>query len=214
MTAAASIAGGLLAGSALLLALFTLGFRTKFAPLQAAIRRFNRDVTNPRQLQRAGQPGSWASVIHHVGRTTGRPYRTPIVALPTESGFLFALPYGPRADWVRNVLAAGSATLDHNGETTQLARPNLVPADEANHLLPRTQQQIHRIYGVQDFLLAKQTDSPPSSQRPTRGADSSGHAADQKAADDHAGITRQTSLRSLAAGIPEASGARWRSSRH
>lgn len=154
MTAAVTIIGGLLAGSLLLLAMFTVGFRTKFAPLHSAIRRFNRDVTNPRQLQRAGQPGSWASVVHHVGRTTGTPYRTPVVALPTESDFLFALPYGPTTDWVRNVLAAGSATLDHDGHTTQLTRPRLVSADDVDHVLPRTQQQLHRIYGVQDFLVA------------------------------------------------------------
>lgn len=170
MTAAAFIVGGLVAGGGLLLALFTLGFRTKFAPLHAAIRRFNRDVTNPRQLQRAGQPGSWTSVIHHVGRTTGRPYRTPVVALPTEHGFLFALPYGSQADWVRNVLAAGTATLDHDGQTTQVARPSLVPADETNHLLPRRQQQIHRIYGVEDFLVVHQTGSPPSSHGSKRPA--------------------------------------------
>ena len=159
MTAAASIVGGLLAGSGLLLAVFTVAFRTKFGPLHAAIRRFNRDVTNPRQLQRAGHPGAWASVVHHVGRTTGSSYRTPVVALPTDDGFLFALPYGPRADWVRNVLAAGSTTLDHDGQTTQVTRPTLVPADEANHLLPRKQQRMHRIYGVEDFLVVDRADS-------------------------------------------------------
>lgn len=159
MTAAAGIVGGLLAASGLLLAVFTVAFRTKFAPLHAAIRRFNRDVTNPRQLERAGQPGAWASVVHHVGRTTGKRYRTPVVALPTDDGFLFALPYGPRADWVRNVLAAGSMTLDHDGHTTQVAHPTLVPADEVDHLLARTQQRMHRIYGVEDFLLVDRTDS-------------------------------------------------------
>lgn len=163
MTAAAVIIGGLLSGCGLLVALFTLVFRTKFAPLHAAIRRFNRDVTNPQQLKQAGQPGSWASVIHHVGRATGKSYRTPVVALPTEDGFLFALPYGPRTDWVRNVHAAGTATLTHNGQATQVARPRLVPADEANHRLPRKQQRIHRLYGVEDLLAVDQTDrSPPS----------------------------------------------------
>lgn len=167
MTAAVIIIGGLLAGSGLLLALFTVGFRTKYAPLHTAIRRFNRDVTNPRQLQRAGQPGSWASVVHHVGRTSGKPYRTPVVALPTENGFLFALPYGPTTDWVRNVLAAGSATLEHDGHTTQLTRLRLVPADDANHLLSLAQQQFHRIYGVQDFLVADATGSPTTDQDST-----------------------------------------------
>lgn len=168
MTAVAVIVGGLLAAGALLLALFTLGFRMKFAPLHAAIRRFNRDVTNPRQLQHAGQPGSRISVVHHVGRTSGRPYRTPVVALPTEDGFLFALPYGLRSDWVRNVLAAGSATLEHRGRSTQLTRLSLVPADHANRLLPRSQQRIHSVYGVDDFLLADQIGSPPATHAEKR----------------------------------------------
>jgi deazaflavin-dependent oxidoreductase (nitroreductase family) len=159
MTGAVGIVGALLAGGALLLVAFTVGFRTKFAPLHAAIRRFNRDVTNPRQLQRAGRPGAWASVVHHVGRSTGTPYRTPVVALPIDDGFLFALPYGPRADWVRNVLAAGSTTVQHDGRTYRIAHPKLVSADDADHVLPRKQQRMHRIYGVEDLLVVDRTDS-------------------------------------------------------
>lgn len=141
-----------------LLATFTIGFRSKFPPLHDAIRRFNRDVTNPRQLERAGQPNAWASVVHHVGRTTGTPYRTPVVALPTRDGFVVALPYGPAADWVRNVLAAGSATIEHHGLDARVERPELLSAEQANAFFPASGQWMHRIYGVDDALLLHRAD--------------------------------------------------------
>ena len=30
----------------------------------------------------AGTPGAYASIMHHVGRTSGDPYETPVVAVP------------------------------------------------------------------------------------------------------------------------------------
>jgi deazaflavin-dependent oxidoreductase (nitroreductase family) len=120
---------------------FVMSFRTKFRPVQNAIRRMNRGVLNPRQLRTAWHSGAWASVVHHVGRTSGTSYRTPVVAVPTADGFVVALPYGPRADWVRNVVAMGSATIDHDGRTIRVDQPELVPASYANRFLPPRQQR-------------------------------------------------------------------------
>lgn len=150
------IAGGLVGVGFLA---FTLSFRTKFRPVQDTIRRMNRSMTNPRVLATAGQPGAPASVVHHVGRRSGAPYRTPVVAVPADGGFAVALPYGPRADWVRNVLTAGSATLDHEGVSIPVTDPELVPVDVANPLFPRKEQLLHRLYGVEDFLLVRQAGS-------------------------------------------------------
>lgn len=138
---------------------FTLSFRTKFRPVQDAIRRLNRSVTNPRVLATAGEPGAPASVVHHVGRRSGASYRTPVVAVPANGGFAVALPYGPRADWVRNVLAAGAAILEHEGDRISVTDPGLVPADVANPLFPRKEQLMHRFYGVDDFLLVRHAGS-------------------------------------------------------
>lgn len=147
--------GWVVATAGVLLAAFAVSFRTKFGPVQDVVRRFNRDVTNPRQLQTAGQAGAYASVVHHVGRSSGVPYRTPVVAVPTTGGFVFALPYGPEADWVRNVLAAGSATIEHEGEVVAVDQPELVPVDEVNPLFPATEQRMHRAFGVDDFLRVR-----------------------------------------------------------
>ena len=39
---------------------------------------------------------------------------------------MIALPYGPGANWVRNVLASGSATIVHEGQTLDVDRPEIV----------------------------------------------------------------------------------------
>lgn len=149
------VGGGVVGVGAVLLAAFTLAFRLGSRPVLDAIRRFNRDVTNPRQLRGAGQEGSATSVVEHVGRVSGRPYRTPVVAVPVDDGYVVALPYGAGADWVRNVLAAGTATLVHRGRSVQVGRPALLPREDANPSFPPKEQRLHRIYGVDDFLLLR-----------------------------------------------------------
>lgn len=155
------IVAGIGAAGGLFWATFAWSFRTKFGPVQDRIRRFNRDVTNPRQLQRAGQPGSYASIVHHVGRTSGRAYRTPVVAVPTADGFVFALPYGPEVDWARNVRAAGAATLEHEGRRVTVHEPTLVDPEEVAPLFSAKERRMHRAYGVRDFLRVQVREPSP-----------------------------------------------------
>ena len=68
-------------------------------------------------------------MLTHVGRRSGTTYRTPLDAHPVEGGYVFILVYGPGSDWVRNVLAAGSASLRVDGKDLALAAPRLVGAD-------------------------------------------------------------------------------------
>lgn len=143
---------GVAAGGAVLWLGFVWSFRTKNRVVQGAIRRMNRGFTNPRQLRTAGTPGAYASVVHHVGRRSGTAYRTPVVVQPAGDDLLVALPYGPAADWVQNVLAAGSATIEHEGTTIRATDPELVPLDVANPHFPAKEQRMHRVYGVHDFL--------------------------------------------------------------
>ena len=149
------VAGTLVVAGGLLFVGFTWSFRTKFRPVQNAVRRLNRAVFNRIQLRTAGRPGAYASVVHHVGRRSGARYRTPVVALPVDDGFVVALPYGPRADWVRNVFAAGSAVVEHGGRSVSVGRPELLAADEANPLFPAKEQRTHQRFGVTDFLVVR-----------------------------------------------------------
>lgn len=140
---------------ALALAWF-LGMRNKQSVVVAAQRRINRAVVNPRQLQTAGAPGSSADVVRHTGRTSGRTYETPVGAEPTEDGFVVALVYGPRSDWLKNVLASGSATIVHDGVVSDVDRPEVVPFDTVAHHFP--DQAAIRLFGVTQALRLRRVD--------------------------------------------------------
>lgn len=116
-------------------------------PLRSILRQLTR-VTRPLALRSAGTQGSGTSVISHEGRRSGRVYRTPVVAVAHDGTFLIALPYGERTDWVKNVLAKGSATLITGGKTYQVDRPEIIPiAEAASYFRPR-EQRLHRQFGV------------------------------------------------------------------
>lgn len=51
------------------------------------------------------------AVVEHRGRRSGRRYRTPVTVFRTPTGYVIALTYGPRCDWVQNVVTAGEADL-------------------------------------------------------------------------------------------------------
>ncbi len=137
---------------------FLLGLRTKSPTVLRAIRRTNRAVFNPRQMESAGTPGSYASIIRHVGRTTGRPYETPIQAVSTDGGFVVGLPYGARADWLQNVLAAGTATLVHEGRDHEIDRPELVSMEAVSAHWSLQEQRSHRLFRVDQALTLRRVD--------------------------------------------------------
>ena len=87
-------------------------------------------------MRTAGSAGTQTSVIRHVGRTSGRTYQTPVDIITTGDGFLIALPYGTRADWVRNVLAAGSATIVSQGESIDVDEPIIAATAEVADQIP------------------------------------------------------------------------------
>ena len=70
-------------------------------------------------------------VIHHVGRTSGRPYATPVVVREAGGAYFVPLPFGERTDWLRNALAAGGARLTWKGRDRWLANPAVVHRSEA-----------------------------------------------------------------------------------
>jgi len=129
-----------------------VAIRTQSPPLLRAVRVFNRTFTNRLQQPFAGKPGSYASLIRHQGRRSGRSYETPIVPFSTEDGFVIGLPYGPSTDWVENVMALGSAELIHDGQTHSLDRPEVVRVADAHELFPPNEQRTHRVFGIEHCL--------------------------------------------------------------
>ena len=144
--------GALLVGVVAIGVVAIVGMRTKYPPVTTAVRRMNRAVMNPRAMKTAGTPGAYAGVIRHVGRTSGTEYETPIGPFATDGGFVVALPYGTSPDWLKNVLAAGSAVIVHEGETYVVDRPEIINAAAALDDLPRSEQRSLRVFNVDDFL--------------------------------------------------------------
>lgn len=158
-----SVLGAVILIVAALGVVYVVGMRRKSPVVVEAVRRFSRRVVNPRMLQTAGRPGAYASVIHHTGRTSGREYRTPVVAAPTEDGFVIALPYGTTSNWVRNVLASGSATIDHEGAEYRVEHPELVPLALVNRYFPVKEQRGHVRFAVDRCLRLRRVGLPEPS---------------------------------------------------
>jgi deazaflavin-dependent oxidoreductase (nitroreductase family) len=137
---------------------YLLGIRSKIAMVRNAARRFHRAVGNPLQMRSAGTPGTFASVIRHQGRRTGRTYETPVWAAPTEDGFVIAIVYGSRTDWLKNVLASGAAAIVHEGEACPVDQPEIVPMESARAYFPATLQRIHRRIRVDRCLRVRRVE--------------------------------------------------------
>ena len=100
-------------------------------PMPRWLAQINKRVFNPIEIRRGARP-----VLIHVGRSSGTTYQTPLDAHPVDGGYVFIPMYGPRTDWVKNVMAAGAAELRTDRRTLELVSPRLVRKDTVWPLLP------------------------------------------------------------------------------
>ena len=150
--AAGLVVGAVVGIAVVLLSVLVVGMRWKLPPVLDAVRRMNRSLTNPGVMRTAGSAGTQTSVIRHEGRTSGRTYETPVDIIRTGDGFLIALPYGTRADWVRNVIAAGSATIVSQGESIDVDAPIIATTGEVAAQIPAKTLRTLRLFGVTECL--------------------------------------------------------------
>jgi deazaflavin-dependent oxidoreductase (nitroreductase family) len=98
--------------------------------LSQRLARFNRHVTNPVQRLWAGwAPGM--GILEHLGRRSGRVYRTPLTVFSTDDGVAILLTYGPDRDWLKNLTAADGGRLRRHGRSRTVGNPRVMPRDEA-----------------------------------------------------------------------------------
>ena len=116
-------------------------------PVPKWVAQINKRFLNQKELERGKRP-----VITHVGRSSGKTYRTPLDAHVVEDGYLFILMYGSDSDWVQNVLAAGTTRLTIDGDEVDLVSPRLVTKDAARQLLPATTKTPPGFLRVSEFL--------------------------------------------------------------
>jgi deazaflavin-dependent oxidoreductase (nitroreductase family) len=107
----------------------------------------NKRVFNPLELRRVERP-----VLTHIGRATGRTYRTPLDAHPVDGGYVFILVYGSRSDWVRNALAAGRARLTIDGQDVELTAPRVISGEEAWQAIGEGVKRPPRVLHITEYL--------------------------------------------------------------
>jgi deazaflavin-dependent oxidoreductase (nitroreductase family) len=123
-------------------------------PTQAVLRRLTQ-VTRPLAMRSAGTETSRTSIIRHVGRRSGRSYETPVAAVEHDNGFLIALPYGERTDWMKNVVAGGAASVVSHGRTFRVDQPRVVPMAEMTAYFGPKEQKLHRRFAVTTCLWVR-----------------------------------------------------------
>jgi deazaflavin-dependent oxidoreductase (nitroreductase family) len=143
--------------AAVLLPILLIRFRKRWVAV------FNLAITNRVTSPFASHlPGF--GLLTHVGRKSGRLYRTPVNVFRTPDGFRIALTYGQEAHWAQNVLAAGGCRLETRGRSFQLSAPTVV-RDPSRAKFPFPVRIILRIIGATDFLQLStvRVPAPPQS---------------------------------------------------
>lgn len=119
------------------------------------VARANRYVTNPIQRLWAGRAPTFG-ILEHVGRKSGKTFRTPLTVFPTDEGFAILLTYGPDRDWLKNITAAGGGRLTRRGRTVSVTDPRVVTkAEAAPHVTGRSAKVFPKLPFDNAVLLRK-----------------------------------------------------------
>ncbi len=124
-----------------------------------AVARFNRRVVNPVARSVAG----WLptlGVLEHVGRKSGKRYRTPLTVFDTRDGFVILIGYGLESNWVKNVLAGGPATIRKHGTTVDVGEPTLVSKAEGATLVSTRSRPFYRVFPYNEAALVLKRITP------------------------------------------------------
>lgn len=132
------------------------------------MRRVNRSVTNP-LLGTVAWLLPPLAVLHHVGRKSGRRYRTPVVAFRSDGGVTIPMTYGRDVDWARNLVAARGGEIVQLGRRMALHNPRVVGTSAAVARLPRAVGPLLRAANLPGYLLAEvDGGGTPGARRPKR----------------------------------------------
>ena len=116
------------------------------------MRRVNRVFTNPLLGTIAWLVPPMA-VVHHVGRKTGRPYRSPVVAFRSNIGMVIPMTYGRDVDWARNIVRAKRCEVERLGRRVPLRNPRIVDFDRASERLPVVLRPFFRAADFPGYVL-------------------------------------------------------------
>ncbi len=116
-------------------------------PMPKLLARVNKRTFNKMELRKGVRP-----TLTHVGRKSGTEYKVPLDAHAVAGGYIFILMYGADSDWVRNILAAGTARLTIDGMEIDLVAPRVINTDAAWAQLPTTTKAPPGFAKVTEYL--------------------------------------------------------------
>jgi len=90
-------------------------------------------------------------ILTHVGRKSGKVYRTPVNVFRASNGFIIALTYSSQSEWVKNVLAAGGCELKARGKKYQLSSPRVV-RDPTRGRFPIPVRIVLKVVGADEYM--------------------------------------------------------------
>jgi deazaflavin-dependent oxidoreductase (nitroreductase family) len=90
-------------------------------------------------------------ILTHVGRKSGKVYRTPVNVFRPSNCFVVALTYSSQSEWVKNVLAAGACDLKTRGKNYQLSEPKVV-RDPSRKRFPFPVRLVLRVVGADEYM--------------------------------------------------------------
>src|SRR5439155_12456916 len=93
------------------------------------------------------------AVVHHVGRRTGKEYRTPVVAFRSSQGYVIPMTYGRDVDSARNLVVARGGELERMGRRRAIRNPRIVGGEVAGPQLPPVVGKALLAAGLPGFVL-------------------------------------------------------------
>ena len=90
-------------------------------------------------------------ILTHVGRKSGKVYRTPVNVFRAPNAFIIALTYSSQCEWVKNVLAAVGCELRTRGKKYQLSAPKVV-RDPTRRRFPIPVRIVLKIVGADEYM--------------------------------------------------------------
>jgi deazaflavin-dependent oxidoreductase (nitroreductase family) len=119
-------------------------------PIPKPVTRVNRSLLNPLMGLLAGN-GPFV-VIEHVGRRSGRTYRTPLMAFRHGATVTIALTYGRDIDWLKNITAAKHCRMLIGHEVLRLGAPVDVPPQVGRQNVSQPFRSMLRVIRCNDFI--------------------------------------------------------------
>jgi deazaflavin-dependent oxidoreductase (nitroreductase family) len=114
------------------------------------LRPFTTRIFNRLAIHFAGWMPSFA-ILTHVGRTSGKRYRTPINVFRRGDHYLFALTYGADVQWLKNIMAAGECQMRTRRRDVHLVEPELM-VDPELRMMPLPVRLIGKFNRVAELL--------------------------------------------------------------